>query len=1205
MAFRLLPLPSKYRNMALFDKLPPMSREGFRYKLPAPFRLNKEKDRKVDVRMPFNRSSCQADRQYCVQKDKKSLDCLKEHSQNSKQTSNGRQEKYDRSKLEHFVSESYDIPRKRGETNIKSLSGYQISHKDRVYENEMRISKEIHKKEIVLQEKLLKAAENIRKIQMRTAIEDKVKKEQMNPRKAENSLYYKEKGKWDWESTRNRVLGGKRHEGQQEGFNIWDKEKDGMERQEDHVKETNACQIEKRRKGIEMENRNTQRTTKAMEKDRDHIEEMTGHTQERARTERDKTRRERIVEQRKNEIRVYDQIDRQEKEIVRGYDGEERRHEQVKHKKDIDIGDEVQQWDVMDKFALNVPIKAEAVSRYNKKDLFIKDHLATHKRVHQYSYMAAEEKHLRQPLPEAGPSTQNGKSLQQEQVNQHQIGLDITHELSVSHQCHILGAKNYELIKKKRQPPVNQQSYSKNVAVYEKRPPLSREGFRYNSPSPFTLNEDKERKGAVREDKTRRERDMKWQKNEIREYEQIDRQEKEIVRGYDGEERRHEQVKHKKDVDIGDEVKQWDVMEKSALNSPIKEKAVSSHDETIVLTTDHLATHERVHQYGNLAAEEKPLKQPLPEAGPSTQSCKSIQQEQLSQERNPDADLQLVRCEVCNRKFKEDRLEKHISICQKIQKPKRQVYNSSQHRLKGTDQGELLKTKGLYKAPEPDHAPAAGGFQPSTDPNPHYINSPHCTRHSPPEPAERHNPICQQIKSRNPPPRKRQHQIGFDIMHELSASRQCHISETKNCELIGRKKPSENQQSYSKNVAVYEKRPPLSREGFRYNSPSPFTLNEDKERKGAVREDKTRRERDVKWQKNEIREYEQIDRQEKEIVRGYDGEERRHEQVKHKKDVDIGDEVQQWDVMEKSALNSPIKGKAVSSHDETIVLTTDHLATHERVHQYGNLAAEEKPLKQPLPEAGPSTQSCKSIQQGQLSQERNPDADLQLVRCEVCNRKFKEDRLEKHISICQKIQKPKRQVYNSSQHRLKGTDQGELLKTKGLYKAPEKQEAFVENIQPDHAPAAGGFQPSTDPNPHYITSPHCTRRFAPGPAERHIPKWQHIKSRPPPPMQHQHQIGFDITHELSASRQCHISETKNCELIGRKQPSENQQSYTKRKKINQRHAPPAVRGFQPRADANPHYITCPHCTRLFAPVPADRHIPICQNIKNRQRQHQT
>uniref|UniRef100_A0A9J8AAS5 C2HC/C3H-type domain-containing protein n=2 Tax=Cyprinus carpio TaxID=7962 RepID=A0A9J8AAS5_CYPCA len=38
-------------------------------------------------------------------------------------------------------------------------------------------------------------------------------------------------------------------------------------------------------------------------------------------------------------------------------------------------------------------------------------------------------------------------------------------------------------------------------------------------------------------------------------------------------------------------------------------------------------------------------------------------------------------------------------------------------------------------------------------------------------------------------------------------------------------------------------------------------------------------------------------------------------------------------------------------------------------------------------------------------------------------------------------------------------------------------------------------------NSEYVSCPHCGRRFAPGPAERHIPKCQNIKSRPPPPKQ--------------------------------------------------------------------------------------------------------
>lgn len=42
-------------------------------------------------------------------------------------------------------------------------------------------------------------------------------------------------------------------------------------------------------------------------------------------------------------------------------------------------------------------------------------------------------------------------------------------------------------------------------------------------------------------------------------------------------------------------------------------------------------------------------------------------------------------------------------------------------------------------------------------------------------------------------------------------------------------------------------------------------------------------------------------------------------------------------------------------------------------------------------------------------------------------------------------------------------------------------------------------QPPANPNPDYVPCPHCGRRFAPRPAQRHIPKCQHIRSRPPPP----------------------------------------------------------------------------------------------------------
>ncbi|XP_024285905.1 zinc finger CCCH domain-containing protein 13-like [Oncorhynchus tshawytscha] len=154
-------------------------------------------------------------------------------------------------------------------------------------------------------------------------------------------------------------------------------------------------------------------------------------------------------------------------------------------------------------------------------------------------------------------------------------------------------------------------------------------------------------------------------------------------------------------------------------------------------------------------------------------------------------------------------------------------------------------------------------------------------------------------------------------------------------------------------------------------------------------------------------------------------------------------------------------------------------------------------------------QSSRLLQVELSPVESADNACLQLIPCRICHRKFAAERLEKHLQVCERMQRSSRKVFDSSKYRAKGTDLEEFMKTNSRTKSPElkksnwrqKHEAFIRNLRQAHVPATGALhpQPPIQDNDDYVTCPHCARRFAPGPAERHIPKCQNIKSRPPPP----------------------------------------------------------------------------------------------------------
>ncbi|XP_071972943.1 zinc finger C2HC domain-containing protein 1C isoform X2 [Engystomops pustulosus] len=153
-------------------------------------------------------------------------------------------------------------------------------------------------------------------------------------------------------------------------------------------------------------------------------------------------------------------------------------------------------------------------------------------------------------------------------------------------------------------------------------------------------------------------------------------------------------------------------------------------------------------------------------------------------------------------------------------------------------------------------------------------------------------------------------------------------------------------------------------------------------------------------------------------------------------------------------------------------------------------------------------------------QERSitPGLRQDLVPCQFCGRQFMELRLQKHAAVCEKTYNSRRKVFDSSKARAKGTELEQYLHKKGRQPSPapqvkanswrQKHESFLRTIRQarvvQDVVARGGKisdlpPPPPDENPDYVTCPHCSRRFAPRAAERHIPKCETIKNKPRPP----------------------------------------------------------------------------------------------------------
>ena len=138
------------------------------------------------------------------------------------------------------------------------------------------------------------------------------------------------------------------------------------------------------------------------------------------------------------------------------------------------------------------------------------------------------------------------------------------------------------------------------------------------------------------------------------------------------------------------------------------------------------------------------------------------------------------------------------------------------------------------------------------------------------------------------------------------------------------------------------------------------------------------------------------------------------------------------------------------------------------------------------------------------------------VPCPNCGRGFASNRIQQHHTICVKNQQKKRKVFDSTKHRLQGTEaikyfrpqksQNQTLKAKSNWR--QQHEDFINSIRAakkvKHHMDNGGKASDLPPpppslNPDYVLCQYCTRRFNPTVAERHIPKCKNTINRPAPP----------------------------------------------------------------------------------------------------------
>ena len=141
-------------------------------------------------------------------------------------------------------------------------------------------------------------------------------------------------------------------------------------------------------------------------------------------------------------------------------------------------------------------------------------------------------------------------------------------------------------------------------------------------------------------------------------------------------------------------------------------------------------------------------------------------------------------------------------------------------------------------------------------------------------------------------------------------------------------------------------------------------------------------------------------------------------------------------------------------------------------------------------------------------EEEAADTDCNMEECTHCGRHFLEARLARHQAVCQGRKKVPRRQFNAKAQRLvEGAESSKKMPNdRVLTRKGASREERCQRLKRQSEALRGAIKsartPSDPPAPieevpdDRVECPHCSRRFAPAPAERHIAKCKEIRAKP-------------------------------------------------------------------------------------------------------------